>query len=62
MSKRTVSKGKIRMVIYAYSCSKCGNKMYVPRHRSNVRENNHMKKLYCVNCKKRCNFIQGEVC
>lgn len=61
MSKRTVSKGKIQIVIFIYTYPKFGSKMYVPRRKGQIRKNNHKKKLYCTNCKKRLNFIQDQI-
>jgi len=37
-------------VISYFHCPKCGFKMSVPRKKRRLRENGHIKDLYCPNC------------
>ena len=39
------------MKISNLKCTKCGNKISIPRKRSNLREDGHIKHMYCPFCK-----------
>lgn len=46
------------LLIHDFYCVKCGFKMELPRKKSKKRETKHLKKLYCLNCKKEINFVE----
>lgn len=42
-----------------FYCTKCGEKgMPLARKKSRVREQGHMKKLWCIHCKEEINHIE----
>lgn len=45
-----------RMTISDLYCCECGFHMTVPRSRGKQRNKGHLKKLYCVRCKREVNF------
>ena len=43
-------------------CTQCGAKgIPIPRQKNHLRETGHLKRLYCVSCKKVCNFAEMSV-
>lgn len=49
------------MVGSTFYCPECGLKMTIPRKRAKLRENNHIKHMYCINCDKAQGFIEKTV-
>ena len=42
-----------------FYCCKCGNEgIPIRRKNSKLRESGHLKKLYCLNCKKEVNMVE----
>ena len=39
-------------------CPKCGQVMFVPRKKNKKRPKNHIKDLYCCNCRRVMKFIE----
>lgn len=49
------------MKISEFYCSECGNKgISIPRCKGNLRNSGHLKKMFCVHCKKETNH--AEIC
>lgn len=49
MSKTTTSK---------FYCLKCGERTFLPRRLSKMREKGHFKKIYCIKCKGEVNHLE----
>ena len=40
-------------------CTNCGNRgINIPRRSGHYRKAGHLKKLYCIHCKKECNHVE----
>ncbi len=51
--------GRKSFTISEFYCIKCGNKgMPIARSNGNQREGGHMKKLYCITCKRQVNHVE----
>lgn len=47
------------MLISDFYCTQCGNKgIPIPRKKNAFRESGHLKKLYCIHCKKEINHCE----
>lgn len=49
---------KGNLIINDFYCVQCGFKMELPRKKSKKRETRHLKRLYCLHCKKEINFVE----
>ena len=61
MSKRSMASGHNHVIIYEYTCDKCGLKMFVPRKKCDARKSGHKKDMFCIKCKKTSKFTQGNI-
>lgn len=48
------------MIISYLKCTECNEKIPIPRKRGQMRENGHIKHMYCPYCKKITPFIEDK--
>ena len=45
-------------IIDILECTECGLEMFVPRKKTSMRQNGHIKTMWCVNCQKKTDFVE----
>lgn len=52
---------KQAVIISHLKCSKCGHLIPIPRKRGKLRENMHIKHMYCPFCKSEQAFVEDKI-
>lgn len=48
-----------RRILSVLVCSKCGEKMLIPRPEIHLRKEGHIKTMWCARCKRKTDFVEN---